>query len=90
VSYLTGSSPTYFERSISQSIVNIEFAQDSSIRPLIAAIVPLANDRALGYQPNKFKNRLARLEYVSKSPIVNWTDRASITDYLTDSLERRG
>ena len=85
VSYLTGSSPAYFERSISQAIVNIEFANESSLRPHIGAIIPFVNNKATGYEPRKFHNRLGKLSEVakmSKSSIVRWTERGEIKDYL--------
>jgi hypothetical protein len=85
VSYLTGSSPAYFERSISQSIVNIEFANKSRLKRAIGAIIPFVNNQATGYEPRKFHNRLGRLAEVSGSSIVRWTERRSINDYLTQN-----
>ena len=82
VPYLTGSSPTYFERSISNTIINIGIAKRSRLNSQIAAIIPFLNDKASGYDPTRFTQRLAMLSSVSDDRVVKWSDKASLKEYL--------
>lgn len=82
VPYITGSSATYFQRSISDTIVNIGLVKDSRIAGSVEAIVPLVNDTANGYDLDRFANRLGRLRDESSEHVVNWSERKKLRDHL--------
>ncbi len=78
VFYLTGSNLNYFTRSVSNAIINVEFARESKLKNHIAATVPLINNQAVGYQPAKLQHRFERLKQVAQCDAISWTDRESI------------
>lgn len=75
VPYLTGCDLRYFTMSMSNAIVNIELARASSLNPHIAAIIPLIDTKARGYEPMKLRNRVEKLEEVSNCKAVSWVER---------------
>lgn len=75
VPYLTGCDLRYFTMSMSNAIVNIELARASSLNPHIAAIIPLIDSKARGYEPMKLRNRVEKLEEVASCKAVSWAER---------------
>jgi hypothetical protein len=82
VLYLTGSNLNYFTRSVSNAIVDIKFARESSIKSQIAAIIPLVNNKANGYQPEKLLHRMKWLEDEAQTSVLPWTERETISKRL--------
>lgn len=82
VIYLTGSNLKYFQLSVSNAIVNVEFLAKSSIYNNVRSVVPLLNDEATGYQPNQLTQRLGRLSTLTKSQVVPWRRKEEIVTAL--------
>ena len=72
VIYLTGCNLRYFQLSVSQAIINVQMARSSSLNKHINSIIPVLNDEAVGYLPNKLTERLAILKEATASSIIPW------------------
>jgi hypothetical protein len=82
VIYLTGSNLKYFQLSVSNAIVNVEFLQQSSLKNNVSSIVPFLNDDAEGYQPNHLTQRLGRLTSLTKTQAIPWRRKEDIIHAL--------
>ena len=82
VIYLTGSNLKYFQLSVSNAIVNTQFARQSSLKSHIVATVPLINNEAVGYQPTKLSHRFEMLKDVAKTPPILWSHKEELNSIL--------
>jgi len=82
VSYVTGSTPYYFENALSKTIVNFEISEKSKYNSYIKERISIINDLANGYHPEKSRSILNLLaEKTSKEP-VKWTEKEKILEYI--------
>ncbi len=79
--YVTGSSLKYFQLSLSNAIINFEFAQESPLKNQIAKKITLLNNQAIGYQPLQLQHRREKLENVTPD-VLSWTERDKLKDLL--------
>ena len=78
VIYLTGSNLKYFQLTVSNAIVNVEFLHKSSIKDRVRSVIPLLDDDADGYQPNRLTQRLGALEELTKIQAIPWGRKEEI------------
>ncbi|MDO7170838.1 hypothetical protein [Mariniflexile sp. AS56] len=82
ITYVTGSTPFYFENALSKTIVNFEISQKSKYNSLIKEKISIINDLADGYHPEKSGSILNLLaEKTSREP-VKWTEKEKILDFI--------
>jgi len=82
VSYVSGSNPTYFRKSVAETIVNFEHAWGSSLSNHIAKTIPFLNSEAQGYQPNRLKWQIAKLNETSQNSLLDWKNRDEFSALL--------
>lgn len=82
ITYITGSSPYYFDNDIRKTIVNFEIAEKSKYSHVIKEKISIINNDSLGYQPEKSGSILELLnEKTSREPI-KWTEKEKILEYV--------
>lgn len=82
LSYVTGSTQTYFENDLRKSIVNFEIAVKSKYVDYIKERVTLVNDKSDGYSPEKSANIFDLLLEKTTRPPIKWTDKEQITEFI--------
>ena len=82
ITYVTGSTPYYFENALSKSIVNFEISEKSKYNPYIKQRISIINDLAEGYHPEKSKSILNLLaEKTTKEPVKR-SEKEKILEYV--------
>lgn len=82
LTYVTGSTQTYFENDLRKSIVNFEIAQKSKYKDYIKERITIINDKSNGYEPNRSANILDLLcEKTTREPI-KWTEKNKIAEFI--------
>jgi hypothetical protein len=84
VIYLTGSNLKYFQLSVSNAIVNVEFLKQSTIYKgnHVRSVIPFINDEAIGYQPSQLTQRLGRLSDLTGNHSIPWKRKEEIIQAL--------
>jgi hypothetical protein len=82
VSYVTGSSITYFRRSLADTVMNFKHAWQSSLKDYIGRTIPLVNDQATGYRPSELGWQMGELAHESRNSVVRWTEHEKIAELL--------
>lgn len=82
LTYVTGSTQTYFENDLRKSIVNFEIAVKSKYTGLIKERLTIVNDKSEGYLPDKsaFIFELLR-EKTTREP-VKWTEKERLLELI--------
>lgn len=82
LTYVTGSTQTYFENDLRKSIVNFEIAVKSKYTDLIKERLTIVNDQSEGYLPDKsaFIFELLR-EKTTREPI-KWTEKEQLLELI--------
>lgn len=82
ISYVTGSSTTYFENDLRKSIVNFEISDRSSEKKFITNKISIINDQCEGFNLKKSDNLMNLLsEKLTAQPIF-WSNREEILQII--------
>ncbi len=82
LTYVTGSTQTYFENDLRKSIVNFELAAKSKYTDQIKERITIVNDKSDGYLPDKSASIFELLrEKTSREP-VKWTEKEQILELV--------
>lgn len=82
ITYVTGSTPYYFENALSKTIVNYEISEKSKYNSFVKERISIINDLANGYHPEKSRSILNLLaEKTTKEPI-KWTEKEQLLEYI--------
>jgi len=82
ISFVTGSTPYYFENDLRKTIVNFEIADKSKYRNNIKEMISIINNTSEGYQPEKSSSILSLLSEKTTKPPINWTNKKTILEYI--------
>lgn len=82
ISYVTGSTSSYFSNSLRRAIVNFELSERSRYKNYIKEKICLLNDEAEGYLPSKESNLLDLLNERSSRDSITWTNKERILEYV--------
>lgn len=85
VQYVTGSSNSYFRKSINDTTMSFHCARVSAINPLIVRTIPFVDTEAAGYDEPKLRWWLHELDKTSKESMVLWSKRETLASYLADA-----
>ena len=82
ITYITGSTPYYFENDIRKTIVNFEISERSKYNDIISERISIINNESSGYQPERSNAILELLaEKTSKEPVF-WNEKERLFDYI--------
>lgn len=82
ITYVTGSTPNYFENDLRKSIVNFEIALKSKYVNFIDEKITIINDFSEGFSPEKSSSIFQLLnEKTTKEPI-KWSEKEKILEYI--------
>lgn len=82
ITYVTGSSPSYFENDLRKSIVNFEIAFKSKYENFIDERITIFNDKSEGYSPERSSSLFQLLnEKTTKEPIM-WSEKELVLEYI--------
>lgn len=82
LTYITGSTPQYFEGGLRKSIVNFEISEKSIENRDIAEKIPIINDSCDGYLKSRSESLLNLLrEKSSREPIL-WSERNKVLEII--------
>lgn len=76
INYITGSTISYYNSSISKTNMLFELADISSMSPFISNKISLIDDEALGYNETKINTFLHHLQ--GKSTLCKWSEKEQI------------
>lgn len=82
VTYVTGSTQTYFENDLRKSIVNFEIAVKSKYSGLIKERLTIVNDNSEGYVPIKSARIFDLLNEKTTREPVKWTEKERILELI--------
>lgn len=82
VTYVTGSTQTYFENDLRKSIVNFEIAFRSRYHQIIKERVTLINDQSEGYQPNKSAYYFDLLNEKTTQKPIKWSEKEKVLEFI--------
>jgi hypothetical protein len=82
ITYITGSTPSYFENDIRKTIVNFEISEKSKYNEIIDERISIINNQSEGFQPEKSSAILELLsEKTSKAPVF-WTEKEKLLELI--------
>jgi len=81
ITYITGSTPYYFENALRRSIVNFEIADKSFFKSLVREKIALINDEAYGFN---FQRSSAMIDLLRErsSKNINWSNKERLLNYI--------
>lgn len=82
MTYVTGSTQTYFENDLRKSIVNFEIAAKSKYTDLIKERLTIVNDKSDGYLPDKSAFIFELLKEKTTREPVKWTEKERILELI--------
>lgn len=82
LTYVTGSTQTYFENDLRKSIVNFEIAVKSKYTGLIKERLTIVNDKSEGYHPDKSASIFELLREKTTREPVKWTEKERILELI--------
>jgi len=82
ITYITGSTPSYFENDLRKTIVNFEIVDKSKYRNIIKERICIINNKSEGYQPERSFVILNLLAEKSTREPIKWTEKEKILDYI--------
>ncbi len=85
LSYVTGSTPYYFENDLRRSIVNFEIAEKSKYRGYIKEKITIINNECDGYNTTKSGSILSLLEEKATQAPIIWADRNKLLSIIINN-----
>lgn len=82
LTYVTGSTQTYFENDLRKSIVNFEIAAKSKYQDLIKERITILNDQSEGYSPKKSAFIFELLKEKATREPIKWTEKEQILQFI--------
>ncbi|HLO45822.1 MAG TPA: hypothetical protein VK175_15895 [Leadbetterella sp.] len=82
LTYVTGSTQSYFENDLRKSIVNFEIAVKSKYQDLIKERLAIVNDQSEGYLPEKSAFIFELLKEKTTREPVKWTEKERILEII--------
>ena len=82
ITYITGSTPYYFQNDLNKTIVNYELSEKSKYESLIRERISIINDYADGYQPDKSKAVLELLQEKLTRPPLLWSNKDTLVSFI--------
>lgn len=82
LTYVTGSTQTYFENDLRKSIVNFELAVKSKYTNLIKERLTIVNDKSDGYLPEKSAYIFELLKEKTTREPVKWSEKEQILELI--------
>ena len=82
LTYVTGSTQTYFENDLRKSIVNFEIGVKSKYQDLIKERLTIVNDQSEGYLANKSTSIFELLKEKTTREPVKWTEKERILELI--------
>ncbi|MFD2963691.1 MULTISPECIES: hypothetical protein [Olivibacter] len=82
ITYVTGSSSTYFENDLRKAIVNFEIAQKSKYKDLIKEKITIINDLSEGYSMKRSANIFELLKEKTTRKPIKWTEKERILEII--------
>lgn len=82
ISYVTGSTPSYFSTSLRRTIVNFEISERSKYKNIIKEKISIINDEADGFLPSKESHLLELLNERSSRESITWSNKDKILEYV--------
>lgn len=82
VTYVTGSTPYYFENDLRKSIVNFEISLKSKYGLHIKEKIAIVNDKSDGYAPDKSYSIFQLLNEKTTRDPIKWSEKEQILEYI--------
>jgi len=82
ITYITGSTPYYFDNDLRKTIVNFELTERSKYNNIIQEKISIINNRSEGYQPDRVGSMMDLLREKSTRPPINWTDKERLLELV--------
>ena len=82
ITYVTGSTQSYFENDLRKSIVNFEIAEKSKYKDVIREKISIINDKSDGYQPDKSASIFELLSEKTNREPIKWTEKEKILELI--------
>lgn len=82
VNYISGSSNSYFTSSLTRASAGFEISKKSKLKDYIHKRIPIVNDQADGYHPDKQKKFLDLLEDHSSCLPISWIHKDKILEEI--------
>lgn len=82
ISYVTGSTPYYFENDLRKTIVNFEISDKSKYSEHIKEKVSIINDLANGFHPERSKSIMDLLSEKTTREPIKWTEKEKILEII--------
>lgn len=82
LTYVTGSTQTYFENDLRKSIVNFEIAAKSKYRDIIQGKVTIFNDKSDGYLPDKSAYIFELLKEKTSREPIKWSEKELLAELI--------
>jgi hypothetical protein len=79
---INGATLTDFRKNTSDAALNLKEAFASNARPYIQRAIPLLNNTAAGYDPEKLHGRIEELAAEAKTPPVLWTNKDELRSLI--------
>jgi hypothetical protein len=85
-SFVTGSNPTYFRRSVCDTAISFKLAWESRLASRIKHTIPVVNTESTGYIPDKISSQLDELRILSRQSFVRWDARNDLNEMLIEEM----
>lgn len=82
LTYVTGSTQTYFENDLRKSIVNFEIAVKSKYADFIKERLTIVNDKSEGYSPDKSAFIFELLSEKTTREPIKWTEKEQLLELI--------
>jgi hypothetical protein len=82
ITYITGSTPYYFENDIRKTIVNFEITERSKYKDIIKEKISIINNQSDGFHPERYNSILDLLKEKSTKEPINWTEKEKLLEYV--------
>jgi hypothetical protein len=82
ITYISGSTPYYFENDIRKTIVNFEITEKSLYKDHIKEKVSIINNNSEGFHANKYNSLFELLREKSTREPIHWSERNKILDLI--------
>lgn len=82
ITYITGSTPYYFDNDLRKTIVNFEITERSKYNQIIQEKISIINNRSDGYHPDRVASLMELLREKSTRPPINWTEKEELLELI--------
>lgn len=82
ITYVTGSTTTYFENDLRKSIVNFELTNKTKYNKYIKEKLTIINDLSDGYSSEKSKSIIDLLNEKTTKEVIKWSEKEQILQYI--------